>query len=99
MTPEAIKLLDMLGATNAVDPALLKGRAVQRIGRLIKMYLFQTSEAERREQANRQSALLRSDASATAFALRVLLRPEVQEVVQFEMDRDERHDGNGKADA
>lgn len=89
MSPEVLRLLDLLGATDAVDPMTLKGRVAKRFEKLVRKFLHYIGEAERREMLGQESSLVRADALALGFMLRVMLRPEVQDILKVECARDD----------
>jgi hypothetical protein len=89
MSEATVRLAEILGAKSMIDPASLSGEAGgKRIERLVRLFMHAIDTAEMRERQGRDATLRRGDVLALALACRVLLRPEVQDIVREEMKRD-----------
>lgn len=81
---EAYQLMDLIGATNAVAPHTLPRRARSAVKELVSSFLHRSKSANDREAAGHEAMLARMDAYAFALAARLMLRPEVQEILAEE---------------
>ena len=91
MNDAAKRLLTDLGATKAVDPTTLTGRVSRRFSMLARHFLYLANHAESRDATGEDSSITRGNMLAVALALRVLLRPEVQEILKEECAKDDQY--------
>lgn len=87
MSDDTVALMEMIGATSAVDPKTLPVRCRRAVMELVQSHLYHVKKAEETAGDARKNGLNLSDAWAFALAVRVMLRPEVQAVLIEEAER------------
>ena len=86
---DTIELMDLIGATSAYDPKTLPHPCRKAVKELMSAFVFQLKSAEDRAAKGQEDYFSRSDAVSFALAIRVMLRPEVRDILIEESKKDD----------
>ena len=82
------KIWALIGITSLFDPKKQRLQTRRCVEHLLSQFLYSLDKAERQEAAGEPATLVRQDAVAYALALRVLLHPDAQAIVEAESAKD-----------